>query len=157
MNCLDSRSPGRADSRPPSAGVSPVTCLVLRWEGCGKAHRATVCLLLCPDLPNPSLPLPTKLLSCLSSRRARGLTQTSWDLSIFTECIRFSRRQCYPQMLKSPFGAPHGVPETAPCQEAGESFHGWFLACACLAEQYWFSAAPPLSLLPGDDPSDLSP
>lgn len=41
-------------------------------------------------------------------RSTRGLMQTSWGLSIFPECICFSRRQHGPRCLKAHLGPPVG-------------------------------------------------
>lgn len=148
-------SPGlvRAGPRPQQPG------LAVSWGGGGvvfreKFHRATIFLFFSQTCPIPHSHYPQGCFSCPSLGRARGLMKTSWGLSIFPECICLSRRQCYPQMLKRPFGVLCGVPETAPHQEAGESLLGWFPTYGCLTKQCWFSAVPPPSLLRRGRPGD---
>lgn len=154
---MNYRGPARAGPRPPAAWVSPVPPLGGRWGwglfSGGNIHRAATSPLLGPDLPNHHSYYPHGcfFLSVLWGR-VRGLP--SGVCQSFSECIHFSRRPCSPQMLKSPFGAPCGVPETAPHQESGELLLGCFPACACLTKQGWVSAIHPLSLPPGGWPGD---
>lgn len=139
INCLDSCVPARTGPRPPAA--RPECFLMKRLTGhCFSSPW--------PRLAQPLSPITHKAAFPVHPLgKPRALMQIFWGLSIFPEYICFSRRQSYPQMLKSPLETPCGVPETAPHQEAGESLLGWFPTYACLTKQCWFSANFPPCLL----------
>lgn len=81
-------------------------------------------------------------------RSTRGLMQTSWSLSIFPECICFSRRQHCSRCLKAHLGSPVGRLRLPHTRKLVSHFLIASPPHACLTEQCWLSYVS-LSLLTG--------